>query len=593
MSLEHENLPDDDDWCSDWSWAKLISILSHEDAPERRKLAGNLVPLMRTSFQRLRTAIEDPNCKTTTWMNPFLVLPYPISYDLEVTAAISALNSQESRRERELLATLHALSGGKAIVHFGAKGWNPVLPPGSWRYFRAFSEQERKRCLESWVDKQKWPEPVYYGDDVTSKHSREKTIFGSTGEVHFSAALVFCVYPRVYDPANKRSMYATEVGLPWIISDIALSPEQWLPEECDALWKTIDTFLSNPWHEGDGSAPSADIIIQVQNVGETEGRLKHFKARSWTCGAGVINKRLRIPKTDETALKHIPSYVRGDQGPVLPISDGNGNLDEWAAAKVFAAMIYPTDPEAREQFQAESAGLGIKQQLIDSFVRDGFTEETILKDWYLVVMELGKLDCQLPPEALRAFARPESIASCCVKYQSNISSGCAAGDMLRFALSCADHPSEWPVSVRQSAKMVAESYEQARYPSGKHVRAGERKILAAWKKYKSVAHLWAAFRCWLDDLRKDPAVTPWEPSRLPNFLGLAEAFRQRCEMIFAPAQKLKRGPILNPSETWRLPPDLRVPVWELRFDPPSYPGRAETRSPRPRRKRRPTTRSAE
>ncbi|NJL26713.1 MAG: hypothetical protein HC897_01990 [Thermoanaerobaculia bacterium] len=593
MSLEHENLPDDDDWCSDWSWARLTSILSHEDAPERRKLAENLVQLMRTSVRRLRTAIEDPNCKTTTWMNPFLVLPYQISYDLEVTSAISALNSQESRSERDLLITLHALSGGAAFVHWGAKGWNPVLPPASQRYFQVFSERERKRCREAWINKDKWTDPLSYGDDVAPEHFQKRTIFGSTGKVGFSAALVFCVYPQIFDPVNQRSMFATEVGLPWIISDIALSPEQWLPEECNALWEAIDILLSYSWREGDGTVPSRDVIIPVQKVGETEGRFKYFKARQWDQKTGLIDERLRIPTVEEIALGRIPSYARGDQGPVLPISDGNGNLDEWAAAKVYAAMIYPTDPEAREQFQADSVGLGIKQRLVDSFVRDGFTEETILKDWHLVVMGLGKLDCQLPPEALRAFARPESIASCRVKYQSIISSGCAAGDILRFALSCADHPSEWPVSVRQSAKMVAESYEQARYPSGKHVRAGERTILATWEKYKSVAHLWAAFRCWLDDLRKDPAVTPWEPSRLPNFLGLAEAFRQRCEMIFAPAQKLKRDPILNPSETWRLPPDLRVPVWELRFDPPSYPGRAETRSSRPRRKRRPTTRSAE
>lgn len=578
MSLEKERLLEDDDWCSDWSWAKLVSILSHEDAPERRKLAGNLVPLMRTSFQRLRTAIEDPNCKTTTWMNPFLVLPYPISYDLETTAAISALNSRESRRERDLLVTLHALSGGAAFVHWGAKGWSPVLPPVSQRYFQVFSEQERKSYRESWVDKQKWTNPVCYGDDVASKHSRERTISGSTGEVHFSAALVYCVYPRVYDPANKRSMFATEVGLPWIVSDIAFSPEQWLPEECDALWKAIDTFLSDPWREGNGTAPPKDIIMPVQNNGGAGDRFKYFKARSWNHRNGVVDKRLRIPLIGETSLSHIPSYARGGQGPVLQISDGKSNLRYDAAIRLIATMLYPSCPERRSAIVAQGEALSFLESLTKQLAGIDAADNQIEEDRHAIIREPEGEIPILSRRALIDILNASSLKDFSKQHHFEFFRGIAAGDVLRFIASYAEHPPEKPVGVNKAVTMVAERMRQSRYPSGKQVSCGRSTIYDAWAKYKSVAHLWAAYRCWIEDFESGSILTPWEPNGLLNFLSLAEGFRKNCEMIFAFSQRHKAEPILNPAETWQLPTDLHLPFCQLSFDPPIQPARAGTKT---------------
>jgi hypothetical protein len=72
----------------------------------------------------------------------------------------------------------------------------------------------------------------------------------------------------------------------------------------------------------------------------------------------------------------------------------------------------------------------------------------------------------------------------------------------------------------------------------------------AWKRFRNVAHLWAALQVTLDKLKL--------PDELADFLGAAEQFRRRGEQ-----EPVKGGTILRASETWRAPVWLNLPEIEL------------------------------
>ena len=99
---------------SDWSWPKLIEVLTREDAPERRHVNRTLWRLQRDGFRELRRAIEDTD-DPTSWENPFLVqnMPFPFEWNTEI--ALSSITSPLHRRQRDLLAVLETLTAGVAV----------------------------------------------------------------------------------------------------------------------------------------------------------------------------------------------------------------------------------------------------------------------------------------------------------------------------------------------------------------------------------------------------------------------------------------------------------------------------------------------
>ena len=82
-----------------------------------------------------------------------------------------------------------------------------------------------------------------------------------------------------------------------------------------------------------------------------------------------------------------------------------------------------------------------------------------------------------------------------------------------------------------------------------------------WAVYKPVSHFWAASHTMGQHLPNfDHEEVPHEI--FLDFLGLSEWYRRQGESIVARAQAKKHGPVLNPSETYRLPDNLDVPLIE-------------------------------
>jgi hypothetical protein len=92
---------------------------------------------------------------------------------------------------------------------------------------------------------------------------------------------------------------------------------------------------------------------------------------------------------------------------------------------------------------------------------------------------------------------------------------------------------------------------------------------AIWKKFRGVAHIWAAWNqyvdMWITEKRKDTANAAANLSGFPPFpchvndvelfLSLAERFREMAEATTATDGR-KTRPLQVPADTWRVPPDI-------------------------------------
>jgi hypothetical protein len=86
-------------------------------------------------------------------------------------------------------------------------------------------------------------------------------------------------------------------------------------------------------------------------------------------------------------------------------------------------------------------------------------------------------------------------------------------------------------------------------------------VKGRWTVYKPVSHFWAASHSVAQHYPDfDHEEVPHEV--FLDFLGLSEWFRGQGESIVARAQAKKHGPVLNPSETYRLPDNLEIPLME-------------------------------
>src|SRR5262249_45006408 len=80
-----------------------------------------------------------------------------------------------------------------------------------------------------------------------------------------------------------------------------------------------------------------------------------------------------------------------------------------------------------------------------------------------------------------------------------------------------------------------------------------------WKKYRPVAHFWAASS---DLVASGTTAFPCRVAELGDFLTVAEAYRALGERTRA---RQSRHTVLDPAETVKLPRGLNVPVTTLKF----------------------------
>lgn len=224
------------------------------------------------------------------------------------------------------------------------------------------------------------------------------------------------------------------------------------------------------------------------------------------------------------------------QLPTLPISTGDGKLNEEAAALTMAFMLFPRDASARDQFLALN------------------TFEKILK--------LKARKATVPISFLRHLADAPSRNDYDELVGQRAVAGLIAGRLLIHVASMADHhPQHASVlkAVELSSHFLAQDKELPSSPAS---------IKKYWSHYRDISPFWAAHWIYTEqapgrELADEPEET------LLGFLGIAEWFRKRGESIIARGQAEKHGPVLDPKKTWKLPQDLEADDIEVLIGQPT------------------------
>jgi hypothetical protein len=239
----------------------------------------------------------------------------------------------------------------------------------------------------------------------------------------------------------------------------------------------------------------------------------------------------------------------GGAVPYLPISDGKGTLIDQESEGIAPFMAHPINEDGRERFNAIMRARTLLPVLRAS------------PQNRLVALRAGELRALIE---LALAGRPETM-----DYRL----GELASDILVFNLVCAkDHPQL--VGVKRCIFALSTA------------KMSERSLMTRWTVYRSVAHLWAAVWLWNGSspwYSKDDIDVTWvkDQSARLQFLAMAEQLRLMGENTFAHGQRSRSQPILNPSETWKVPPDLILPAVTVKFQPIPAPLLARLKKYRP------------
>lgn len=225
--------------------------------------------------------------------------------------------------------------------------------------------------------------------------------------------------------------------------------------------------------------------------------------------------------------------------PVLEITDGRGLLLTTAPVIVLATMCHPENPEARARFVESTAA----KVLLDNGAR---------------------LSRKRTYQAAQLAAKFESVADNGAESGYGIA---VAGDLLSLIVRASLH-SPKDASLERAVRLWAADQARGTTGDGCRVAASRRSILAAWTKFKPVAHMCAALRL---SQRGLPGCNPAILAEMPVFLAVAETFRLLGVSHHPPAGRTGSKPAINstldPETTWRMPSDLVLPKAKLDVPP--------------------------
>jgi len=230
--------------------------------------------------------------------------------------------------------------------------------------------------------------------------------------------------------------------------------------------------------------------------------------------------------------------------PVLEITDGNGQLLWDAPFRLLATMLHPEDPEKRRQYF---------EVLLASAVLEARSED-------------------VPRELIVQASNRMRLADAILKRAHASAYGAAVtGDLLLTVITAALY-SPRDASLERAIRAWGEDQVRGKTGTGGRVAASPSAIKAAWSRFKSVAHLCAAFRL-STDLGEASPIVPVDKDRLPNFLATSEALRILGEEHHPPSGRTGSKPAydstLDPQLTWQVPSDLVLPTITLSIPPPT------------------------
>lgn len=227
--------------------------------------------------------------------------------------------------------------------------------------------------------------------------------------------------------------------------------------------------------------------------------------------------------------------------PVLPIADEEGNLAEDAGHQILGVMTYPKDLERR--------------------VRN----RTVVDSWTLVqhAREHDQSNLSLPTETVATLVTSPSLEKQQEATLKEFIYGQYAGWILGLVVICSENlPQHASVSKAVEA-LENVVLEGAKMPGGGDAPRSRTFLLRQWKRFQSVAHLYAAYEAIAGggELITIQEVL-MDNSLILHLLGAAVQYQSRASKVTV--QKGSRfEPLVDPGALWTVPPTIQLPEVEL------------------------------
>lgn len=185
-------------------------------------------------------------------------------------------------------------------------------------------------------------------------------------------------------------------------------------------------------------------------------------------------------------------------------------------------------------------------------------EHLIVEHWKVMYANgLIEAEADLPHSIAKSVLEAPPYQKCLERFMIRMQHGSIAGDILIYLFHISESGMEEP-SINKASYAVWHSYKVAMEENKRRkIPLSVRSFLDKWKRFKSVAPLWAAARYLAPKHGLNPgAFIPVFPGDLAELLAFSELFRLFGEdHLDRRSKKL----LFEPDETWRPPEGFLLP----------------------------------
>lgn len=526
-------------WVEGWSSYRAIAVLERTAPEDLNHIVAFMAVTLRTAYGQLRAEIEDKGGQKASWLHPGISLHYELPIAMTL-GSLQKIQSQENLWSCEMTAVLD-LFAGQVILE-----WNEDAKEFEPRFFDFGDQSPPKPASGSEI-----PPPFY------SCHTSIRGFDRAGNAVDIGIEIE--LDPRRVIPHEGRTFGKLTVGLSFSSSNDHLLPQNWSKSEASAFWQSVFGIFEELRSRAIGNRFNSERSEIVRGR-PAAGRLgvRRFVAKFVDGSGSDLFDKLSPPMLNQTPLAALAPHERG-AGPRLDILDHTGGLHKLAPLQVFATMCFPGHDVAERGLRAACMARWEIGQAHHLFSRGSEENPELAFHWPEIIHTLAG-EGMLSPASFREVATPPPNLDAELALRK--ARGPIAGQLLLQVLACSIHHRDH-ASLGKAVFLYIEELkiENKSKPKGERVNDNRTKIFDDWSRMRSVAHLWAAAS--LVDESGSENFGDSLPDFIHRLLATSEALRILGEHHWAPGPNDKRGPILDPSSTWRPPSSLELPVVDL------------------------------
>jgi len=188
----------------------------------------------------------------------------------------------------------------------------------------------------------------------------------------------------------------------------------------------------------------------------------------------------------------------------------------------------------------------------DQDLRDCWYEKTLLANKLRSMEDDGKIELSKQTAAPLIDAPP--FAELKRATVTAVKRGTIAGDLLAcvYLMDRFDMPEP---SIKKAEHVAGRFAKEFKYGDSSPIAGSRRSIREAFGNYRTVSHLWAAYR--LNRAYEFSEESELFHEKLPLFLEVSEGLR-KFGTTFVPLRAYLGNPLLPPEETWLLPENIQA-----------------------------------